>query len=167
MSGPGTVVIGLGSPLMGDDGLGIAALDRLRDGWRFDPAVTLVDGGTWSMNVLHVIEEADRLLLLDAIRAGMAPGSLVVLERDRIPRMLAAKVSPHQSELRETLALAELRGRLPADTVAMGLEPAIVELSTELSTVLGERLADLEACVVDRLVAWGHRVHRRPLRAIA
>lgn len=165
MSGAGTVVIGLGSPLMADDGLGLAALERLREGWSFDPDVALVDGGTWSMNVLHVIEEADRLLLLDAIRAGLPPGSVVVLEREALPRMLTVKISPHQSELRETLALAELRGRLPADTVAMGLEPAHVDLSTELSPVLEGRLCDLEARVVERLTAWGHRA--RPRRALA
>ena len=38
----GTVVIGLGNPLMGDDGLGLAVLERLRDGWRLPEDVELV-----------------------------------------------------------------------------------------------------------------------------
>ena len=62
----GTVVIGLGSPLMGDDGLGLLALETLRRDRVFDPPPLLVDGGTWGLNLLPVIESAERLLLVDA-----------------------------------------------------------------------------------------------------
>ena len=146
---------------MADDGLGIAALERLRERWSFQPEVQLVDGGTWSMNVLHVIEQADHLLLLDAIHAGCAPGALVILERDQIPRFFSTNVSPHQIDLRETLALAELRGALPDYTVAIGLEPARVEMSTELSPEVAMALPQLELEVIDRLQSWGHSVRRR------
>ena len=81
MSG-GTVVIGLGSPLMGDDGLGLHALEALSRSRAFDPEPLFVDGGTWGMNLLPIIESAERLLLVDAIRAGGTPGELVVIERD-------------------------------------------------------------------------------------
>ena len=58
MTGRATVVIGLGNPLMGDDGVGLAALERLRDDWDMPADVELVDGGTWGMNLLPVIEDA-------------------------------------------------------------------------------------------------------------
>ena len=155
-----TVVIGLGNPLMADDGLGLAALERLRAEWRVPPDVELVDGGTWGMSLLPTIEDAGRVLLLDAIRTGDAPGTLHVMERDALPRYLSTKLSPHQVDLRDVLALAELRGTLPADTVAVGLEPARVELSNELSDVLRVRLDDVVEAAVARLVAWGHAVVR-------
>ncbi|MGH7521399.1 MAG: hydrogenase maturation protease, partial [Gemmatimonadales bacterium] len=50
------VVIGLGNPLMGDDGLGLITLDHLRTAYAFPPDVELVDGGTWGMNLLPVVE---------------------------------------------------------------------------------------------------------------
>ncbi len=117
MNEPGgrTVVLGVGNPLMGDDGLGLAALESLRHGWRLPPTVELVDGGTWGLTLLPAIEAADRLLLIDAIDTGGAPpGTLHQLERDAIPRHLATKLSPHEVDLREVLALAELRGNAPA-----------------------------------------------------
>ena len=70
-----TVVIGLGNPLMGDDGLGLAALARLSEDWTVPPEVELVDGGTWGMNLLPLIEDAGRLILIDAINVGAAPGA--------------------------------------------------------------------------------------------
>ena len=153
---PGTVVIGLGNPLMGDDGLGLAALERLRDGWDIPAGVELVDGGTWGMNLLPVIEDAARVLLIDAIEIGAAPGTEVVLPRERLPRYLATKISPHQVDLCDVLALAELRGTLPEHTAAVGLQPERVEMSTELSDVVRERIDALVMIVVGLLAQWGH-----------
>lgn len=156
-----TVVLGVGSPLLGDDGLGLRVLDALRSGWDFRPEVDLVDGGTWGMRLLHHVEAADRLLILDAIRIGAPPGELVVLEQEELPRLLGTKLSPHQIDLREMLALAELRGTLPQEAVAIGLEPARVESGTELSPELGERLEDVVRAALHRLSLWGHRAVQR------
>jgi hydrogenase maturation protease len=150
-----TVVIGCGNPLMGDDGVGLAALARLQRDWDFAPAPEFVDGGTWGMNLLPVIESADRVVLLDAIDVGAEPGTVVVLERAELPKLLEIKVSPHQIGLREVLALAELRGSLPADTMAIGLQPDVVALGTELSRVCGAQMDLLVARVVRQMDAWG------------
>ena len=149
-------MIGLGNPLMGDDGLGIAALERLRDRWTVPPEVDLVDGGTWGMNLLPLIEDAGAVLLLDAITAGQEPGATVVIPRARLPRYLATKISPHQVDLSDVLALAELRGTLPEKTVAIGLEPASVELRDGLSGVLQGHLDDVVSAAVRQLASWGH-----------
>lgn len=152
-----TVVIGLGNPLMGDDGLGLAALAQLRDEWDVPADVELVDGGTWGLNLLPVIEAARRVLLIDAIDADAPPGSEVVISHDFLPRYLATKISPHQVDLADVLALAELRGTLPEETTAIGLQPAKVAMATELSDVLRGRLGALVTSVVRLLGGWGHR----------
>jgi hydrogenase maturation protease len=162
---PGTVVIGVGNPLMGDDGLGLAALAILQNEWTFDPPVILLDGGTWVMNLLPQIEEAERLLLLDAIKGGHPPGTVVELVGDAIPRLFATKLSPHQIDLREVLALAEWRGTLPGRTVALGVQPERVELATELSQPVAHALPALVRRAVEVLGDWGHRA--APSRAPA
>jgi hydrogenase maturation protease len=145
-----TVAIGIGNPLMGDDGIGLAALQRLR-AWEFEPYVEQVDGGTWGMNLLQFVEEARRLLVMDAIEAGLEPGALVTLEGDEIPRFLSTKLSPHQIELREVLALAELRG-----------QPGRVEMSEQLSPEVEGRLDEMVETCVERLRSWGHRASPGP-----
>jgi len=152
-----TVIIGLGNPLMADDGVGLAALERLRH-YRFTPTLELVDGGTWGLNLLPIIEGAARLLLLDAIHTGVMPGTLTVLEREHLPRYLETKVSPHQVDLRDVLALAELRGTLPADTVAIGLQPERVEMHAELTPMIERHLDRMVAAALSRLGEWGFRV---------
>lgn len=148
-----TVVIGLGNPIMGDDGLGLVALDALRA--RKLPSavdVEFVDGGTWGLSLLPVVERAARLLLLDAIECGKAPGTVVSLRTDAIPAYLMTKVSPHQVDMREVLALAAWRGRSPTEVVAVGAQPAVVDLVGSLSPVVAaavETVADVAAAQLE------------------
>jgi hydrogenase maturation protease len=161
----GSAVIGLGNPLMGDDGFGLVALERLREEWTLD-GVELVDGGTWGMSLLPLIEDSDRVVLLDAIAAGARPGEIVVLERDRLPIYLTRKLSPHQVDLRDVLAAAEWRGKLPAETVAIGVEPQSVQMGLELSPEVGRAVDAVVGVVIARLVQWGHRCERREPAAL-
>lgn len=155
VAGDRIAVIGLGNPLMGDDGFGLAALARLQEQWMLDPRVDIVDGGTWGLNLLPVLEAHDSVLLLDAIRAGQAPGTVVMLGGEEVPRRLSTKLSPHQIDLREILALAELRGALPQRLVAIGVEPAMVDLEAALSPAAEKALEPVVVLAADRLNAWG------------
>ena len=152
---PRIAVIGLGNPLMGDDGFGIAALDRLRAEWAIASNVQLVDGATWGLSLLPIIEAATHVVILDAVRAGLAPGTVAFFQDEDVPRRLSTKLSPHQIDLREILALAQLRGTLPRKLVVIGVEPLRVELLLGLSDLVAEKLDQVVALAVDRVHAWG------------
>lgn len=162
-----TVVLGLGNPLMGDDGLGLAALTRLREEYEIPEMVFLVDGGTWGMNLLPLVESAEDLVLVDAINTNEVPGSVIRLERDELPRYFAHKLSPHQIDLREVLALAEWRQTLPRDLVALGIQPLAVEMGEGLSLPVMNALDELVELVVEHLETRGHICVRRWTRTHA
>jgi hydrogenase maturation protease len=147
----GTLVIGLGNPLMGDDGIGLEALRRLAMSDPQPAGIELVDGGTWGMNLLPLIETADAVLFLDAIRLEAAPGTVHELQGDAVPRRLAHKLSPHQIDLGEVLAIAMLRGTLPPKLHALGIEPAAVEMGMGLSPEVEAAMPALLARIAARL----------------
>lgn len=160
-AGPaGTVVLGVGSPLMGDDGLGVHVVDRLRPAWEGVAGLELLDGGVWGMQLMPYIEGADRFLLVDVIRGGARPGALLRLERAQLPRHLHHKLSPHQIDLGEVFALLELRGTFPAEAVALGVEPHTVELMDGLSPCVEQAVPSLVDAVERQLRAWGHEPAR-------
>jgi len=153
-----TAVVGLGSPLMGDDGVGLEALARLRAHCGDDPTLAWVDGGTGGLALLHAIEGARRVLFLDAIDAGCPPGTVIELEGDALPRRLGPKLSPHEVDLAEVLALAALRGTPPACAAAVGVQPARIALGTTLSPPVAAALDALVERACARLRGWGHGV---------
>lgn len=85
---------------------------------------------------------------------------VVVLERDELPRLFSMKLSPHQIDMREVVAVAELRGTLPDHIVAIGFQPERVEMTTELSAVLTGNMEALLESVAQRLAVWGHAGRR-------
>lgn len=121
------VVLGLGNPLLEDDGAGLALLELLRERGQWPDAVELVDGGTWGLSLLPVICDADRLLVLDAVRTGAPAGTVLRGEGEAVPRLYQRLVSPHQIDLREVLAAAVLLDQLPTELTVVGIEPERTE----------------------------------------
>lgn len=159
--GTGTAVLGLGNPLLADDALGLVALERLREQYELDDAISVHDGGTWGMQLMPMIEESARVLFLDAIDQGQAPGTVIRLEGEAIPATLAKMISPHQLDLREVLAMTRLRGTFPDDAVAIGVQPETTITRVALSPSVAARVDDVVAAAVAQLEAWGHTVRRR------
>lgn len=159
--GKPTLVIGLGNPLMGDDGVGLVVLEQLEE-QSFAPPVEFVDGGTWGLALLPDVERAAALLLLDAVHSDDTPGTVYVLGAEDIPRFLAAKISPHQVDVRELLALAELRGALPADLRVVGVQPCSTEYGDGLSPEAAAAVEVMVSAACAVLASWGHRVTAQP-----
>lgn len=120
-------VLGVGNPIMGDDGIGLELLTALQERLGADAPVEFVDGGTGGMELLPVVQEAGRLLVLDAV-AGDEPGQVVRLSGSQLPRLMAAKLSPHQVGLLDVFAAARLLRSEPDQVEVVGVVPESVDL---------------------------------------
>ncbi|MEQ1691562.1 MAG: HyaD/HybD family hydrogenase maturation endopeptidase, partial [Gemmatimonas sp.] len=149
-------VIGLGNPLLGDDALGLVALERLQNRYELPDDVSLHDGGTWGMSLLPTIEDATNVLFLDAIDRKEVPGTFIRLEGTEIPATLAQMVSPHQIDLREVLAVTMLRGTFPHSAVAVGVQPETLATQVALSRIVASKVDEVVDAAVAQLRAWGH-----------
>lgn len=156
-----TAVIGLGNPLLGDDALGLVALERLFIGYKLPPDVSLHDGGTWGMSLLPTIEDAKHVLFLDAIDRRETPGTFIRLTGAEIPASLAMMVSPHQLDIREVLAITMLRGTFPFGAVAVGVQPETLATQVALSRTVAAMVDTVVEAAVEQLRAWGHLCVRR------
>jgi hydrogenase maturation protease len=154
----GILVLGLGNILLRDEGLGVRALERLQAEVDLPSRVRALDGGTMGLDLLPYIAGASRLLILDALRMGGAPGSLVRLEDDEIPAALAIKLSVHQVGLQELLAASRFQGTLPARITLLGIEPETIEWGLDFSPPVSAALDALVDAAVRELRAWGVEV---------
>ncbi len=134
------LILGLGNLLCGDDGLGVAAVRRLQEEYDFPEGVLLLDGGTLGLSLLPFLEDAERVILLDAIRDDGPAGTFVRLTGDDVGPAVAHRLSVHQVGVADLLDAARLRDRMPPELILLGLVPQSLELSIELSPALKARL---------------------------
>jgi hydrogenase maturation protease len=155
--GDSILVLGIGNMLWADEGFGVRAVAALHDGWSFPAHVTLLDGGTQGLYLLPYVGQATRILVLDAIDYGLAPGTLRVLRDAEIPaRLSTGKMSPHQTSFQEIVALASLSGWSPHAIALVGVQPLeLRDFGGSLTPVVRSRLPEALETALAILAEWG------------
>lgn len=125
-------VVGLGSVLHGDDGVGCAVVDRLRELGAGEDA-DLIEAGARAHVLLDVLAAHERVVIVDCAKMGLDPGSVRVFPaasaRDRRP---PGRVSAHEGDPLALVGFIRALGFEPEVTV-VAVEPAAMEAGTALS----------------------------------
>lgn len=148
---PETLILGLGNPLRGDDGIGPRVVGELiRCG--LPHRVTALDGGTGGLDLLRVLEGRERVVIVDAADVGQEPGQFVRF-RPHQARLVGAEdgFSLHEAGLSEVLALAGALGQTLPDLVVFGVQPADVGWRDGLSPPVESALPALVDAVLNEL----------------
>ncbi len=148
-----TLVLGLGNTIMSDDGIGPKVIEQLQQDKQLPDDVSLLDGGTLGLDLLTYLEGIQRLIIVDAVETGQLAGTCVRLAGDEVPMALETKLSPHQMGMKDLLAVARLMGQLPDEIVLIGVQPACLEMDTELTAPVASALPTLVAMVQTELTA--------------
>ena len=152
----GLLVLGLGNILLGDDGLGAAALARIEASYELPAGMRLEDGGTLGLGLLGLLAEAERVILVDAVRTDSPPGTLVRLDGDDVMPAVRDRLSPHQVGVAELLDTARLIGCYPATVTLIGLVPENIDLGLARSPAVAANLDKLVEAIVREVVTLGY-----------
>jgi hydrogenase maturation protease len=157
------LVLGIGNILWGDEGFGVRAVEAFHRRYEAPDNVTLLDGGTQGLYLVHFVEEADDLLVFDAIDYGLTPGELKIVRDGDVPKFTGSKkMSLHQTGFQEVLSAADLLGRYPQRLALVGCQPLDLENwgGPLTSPVHGAIKAAVEAaCAI--LGEWGVELRAR------
>ncbi len=149
------LVLGIGNVLLTDEGVGIRAIKELERRYSFSVDVELMDGGTAGIELLRHISGRTHLIIIDAMKCGKPPGTVLRVEGEDVPAAFRTRISPHQLGLSDLLAAAMLTDELPENLVLFGVEPASLEPSLELSEKVEASLEKLLLAVCNELSAIG------------
>jgi len=134
-----TVILGVGNLLLSDEGVGVHVANRLME-MELPPGVEVIEGGTHGFRLMNIVIEADRLVVVDAVKGGASPGSIYRFDIKDAPSYPAAfKTSAHQVGILEVIHLSELVGPIPETTI-IGVEPKSLAMGLELSSEVEEKL---------------------------
>ncbi|MDR1124780.1 MAG: hydrogenase maturation protease [Deltaproteobacteria bacterium] len=150
------LVLGVGNVLLSDEGAGVHAVRWLEERYRFPGHVRLLDGGTLGLLLMDELLAAQRLIVIDAVRGGQAPGSVYRLEKEGLRRGLGFSDSLHQLDLLDALNLHAMSGAAIPEIVVFGLEPEnISALSPALGAACRAALPKLCRMVINELRSFG------------
>jgi hydrogenase maturation protease len=143
------VVLGLGNVLLKDEGVGIHVTHALQDSLPPpDIDLEVIDGGT-SPEALCLLDGVDKLIVIDAVRGGSAPGSVYRFRPAEISPDDKDYVSLHQIGILESLRIMECIGEGPKDTVILGVEPKEIVWGLELSPELEQKVPQIVKLVME------------------
>ena len=149
------LVLGIGNLLLQDEGAGVRGVEEFGRRYLTPSEVELLDGGTSGVELLHYIQGRDVLIILDVVKSGNPPGTIIRLEGEDVPALFQKKISPHQLGLSDLLAVARLADRMPGRVVLFGIEPKSVETGLEMSEEVGHNIGGLADRVARELVSHG------------
>ena len=138
-----TLILALGNPLRGDDGVGAAVLSGLAEA-DLPPGVALLDGGTPGLETVLLLQDHRRVIIVDAADMGCEPGTWkrFVPGDDAYlqPADMALRGTLHYAGLAEALALGDALGVLPDEIVVYGIQPTEIGWSPGLSTAVQDAI---------------------------
>lgn len=166
MQRPRILVLGIGNILWADEGFGVRVVEAMHRRFAMPEGVTLLDGGTQGLYLVNFVQEAEDLLVFDAIDYGLAPGTLKIVEGDEVPKFTGSKkMSLHQTGFQEVLSAADLLGASPKRLVLIGCQPLDLEdWGGPLTEPVRQAIEPAIVAGLAHLAAWGARP--APRRAI-
>ena len=124
-----TLILGIGNILWADEGFGVRCVEAMDTKYSFNEEdVDLMDGGTQGIYLVHHVQDADNLIVFDAIDYGLESGEMKIIENDDVPNFMGAKkMSLHQTGFQEVLSTAKLMGSYPKRLVLIGVQPDVLD----------------------------------------
>jgi len=145
-----TVVLGLGNVLHADDGAGAQAIKRLYEDGRVPGEVFLVEGGTLGLELLPYVWDCSRLIVIDAVDVGEAPGTVVRMSGEEL-NSLPGNSSVHQLGVSDLLVALRVLAQRQPEVTLLGVQPANTDWSTELSPAVAAAMNVLVEATVKEL----------------
>jgi hydrogenase maturation protease len=151
-----SLVLGIGNILLSDEGVGIHVLNYLARTQPDLPGIRYLDGGTLSFTLAGDIQEADKLIVIDAIRNGKPPGTVFCLKGPQFDAFVGkARLSAHEVGLADLVDIARLTESLPLNRALVGIEPQELGWGESPTPVVQDAIPTAANQVIKLLKDWG------------
>ncbi len=141
------LVLGIGNILLRDEGVGVRVIEQMQK-MEFPNRVELVDGGTAGADLLDVLADRQKVIVIDAVQSDCKPGTVLRFTADDLVRPDGVGMSLHELGLGEALTMNRQLGCAPEDVVVFGIEPKNIECGLELSAEIAASVPEIVELVL-------------------
>lgn len=156
-----TVILGVGNILLQDEGIGVHVIRELQKK-KLPPNVEAIDGATQGLDLLYVIEGADRLIIVDCLKTDEEkPGTIFRFKPEEVEGVgPEQKLSLHDVSLTDVLEIASFLGTKP-DTVIFGVEAKVIDWGLEPTPELKAKIPELVKLVLKEIAVPDEKQEKR------
>lgn len=159
-----TIVLGLGNLMRTDDAVGVLSARALEESGRLPAGIDVIEGGTLGLDLLGILYGASRLLVLDAVDFGAAPGTLAKFDGVAISQLPTSK-SVHLLGLSDLLNVLRLMEAPAIEVVLLGVQPESTDWGTELTRSVTCTQPELIENALRQIMVWASDVAHGESRA--
>jgi hydrogenase maturation protease len=155
-----TLILGLGNPILGDDGIGLRVIEELKK--KLDEQEITIEGASLAgLDLLEMLSGYDRVIIIDAIQTrDGTPGQIYRLEPEAFQATCHAS-TPHDVNFATALKLGQRLGiALPRKIDILAIEVADTSRFTEECTT--EVMKAVPACI-SMIIEELNKGHQTPL----
>jgi len=149
-----TLIVGLGNPILGDDGVGWKVVEEVGKHLTDDDTVEVNFLSAGGISLMEHLIGYDRAILVDAFSVDAPVGSISVLKLSQLPDYSAFHItSAHDTSLQKAMELGrEMGACLPDDVTVVGVATdCIRDFSDELSPPVAQVVPCAVHIVMDLL----------------
>jgi len=143
------LVLGIGNILMGDEGIGVEVI-RALEKTDLPENVECLDGGTGSFLLLEPMQNADKVILIDATEDENPIGNVRRL-RPRFSKDYPRTLTAHDIGLKDLLDTFYLLGDTPDVTLFAVSIPPLQDLKIELSPEVKSVIPKINQMIIDEI----------------
>lgn len=152
------VVLGVGNILLTDEGLGVHVVEDLKANYTFTPQISLIDGGTMGMELLTYMRGMKKILLIDAVNGGEAPGTIYEFPHRELEQYFTDHISVHEVGMQDILRIRAIQENPLEDAIVIGVEPESLDVGFEPSAPVQKALPEVKDRVLRVLREWGVQI---------
>jgi hydrogenase maturation protease len=132
------LILGIGNIILKDEGIGVHVAQKMQQ-MSLPPDVEVLDGGIKGLDLLDFIEDREKVVVVDAVKAGAPPGTLFRFTDKDLAGKKGTLRSAHGIDFSDVIAIASFMGKKP-DIVFLGIEPEDIGAGMELSPLIEENI---------------------------
>jgi len=149
-----TLVLGIGNPILGDDGIGFHIAQELAKQIK-DENIDVKDTSADGLNLLELILGYDKLIVIDALMTkDEKVGEIYRLKPENTGKPASVTVSPHHFNLATTIEIGKklFAGQIPEEIIVFGIgTQEVARVTEEITAKVKEAIPRVINLVLEEL----------------
>ena len=155
-------LIGIGNIMFYDEGIGVYALEFIRENFIIPSNLNLVDGGLLGFTLMTYLSTYKKLFVISTTSEGKDCGELFVFDKEELGSQGKIRQTANEVELSQMVEICSILDEKMADLCVIGIKPYdIVEVKSDLSECMRKNFNRLIELVLENLKSEGIELKRK------